>query len=94
MPKLNKVRAIALSERGVIAQGLIILLLLAGIGAGIYLVQHPQIFKPKATSENIDWVTSDNQDPDNCVTVNEKGETITACPKVKFRINVPIEVKQ
>lgn len=86
MPKFN--------ERGVIAQGLILLLLLAGIGAGIYLVQHPQIFKPKATSDNIEWVTSDNKDPDNCVTVNDKGEIIITCPKVKFRINVPEQVPQ
>ena len=81
MPKLN--------QRGVIAQGVILLLLLAGIGAGIYLVQHPQIFKPKASSDNIEWVNS-NGDPDNCVT----GPGTITCPKVKFKINVPVQVTQ
>lgn len=78
-----------LNQRGVVAQGLILLLLLAGIGAGIYLVQHPQIFKPKATGENIEWVSSSG-DPDNCVT----GSGTTTCSKVKFRINVPVQVPQ
>lgn len=83
MPRLN--------QRGVIAQGVILLLLLAGIGVGIYLVQHPQIFKPKASSEKVEWITSEN-DPDNCVTIKD-GKTVTTCTKVKFRINVPQQVQ-
>lgn len=88
MPKLN--------EQGVIAQGLILLLLLAGIGAGIYLVQHPQIFRPKADVKNVEWIQT-NQDPDNCVSVtgNDASKSATAsCPKVKFKINVQEVVAQ
>lgn len=81
-----------LNQRGVIAQALVLLLLLAGIGAGIYLVQHPQILRPKAGGEKINWVVS-GQDPNNCVTY-QNGATVTTCPKVKFQINVPTEVTQ
>lgn len=44
MPKLG--------EKGVIAQVLILLILAAGLIGGLYLVKHPQFFKPKATSAN------------------------------------------
>lgn len=37
---------------------LIILILLVGILGGLYLIQHPQIFKPKAYEANISQVTS------------------------------------
>lgn len=40
------------SQRGFIHL-LALVLLLIGIGIGIYLVQHPQIFKPKASESNI-----------------------------------------
>lgn len=83
MPRFN--------QQGVIAQALVVLLLLVGIGAGIYLVKHPQVFKPKASSEKVEWITSEN-DSDNCVTVKD-GKTVTTCPKVKFRINVPQQVQ-
>lgn len=43
---------ISLEQRG-IAQILVILILLAGIIAGVYLVQHPAIFKPKAYEVNL-----------------------------------------
>lgn len=75
------------NQKGII-HFLPLLLLLAGIIAGVYLVQQTQIFKPKATAENIEWVISD-QDPDNCVTYKD-GKKVTTCPKVKFKINVPI----
>lgn len=68
-----------------IAHILLIIILILGIIAGVYLVQKTQIFKPKASSQNIEWIKSDN-DPDNCVT--DKGAT---CPKVKFRINIGID---
>ncbi len=77
------------SERG-IAHILLIVLLLGGIAAGVYLVQKTQIFKPKASSDQVNWVIS-SQDPDNCVTTKD-GQTVTTCPKVKFRINVPTQV--
>lgn len=43
MPKLD--------ERGVIIQFLMLLIVAAGLVGGLYLVQHPQIFKPKAANE-------------------------------------------
>lgn len=79
MPRLN--------QSGLI-QYIVLLILIAGIAAGLYLVQRTQIFKPKATSQNIDWVISNN-DPDNCVTTNQEGKTVTTCPKVKFKVTAP-----
>src|SRR3989344_6210456 len=40
---------IKLGEKGIV-QVIILLVLLAGLGAGLYLSQHTQIFKPKATA--------------------------------------------
>ena len=39
-----------LSEQGIIANAMVVLVLLAGIGVGIYLVTHPTIFRSKASS--------------------------------------------
>ena len=87
MPRLN--------QKGVAAQLLILLLVAAGIGTGLYLVQHPQIFKPKAGGGNINWIQStNNPDPDNCVYTDQYGKTVTSCPKVKFQIYVPEVVSQ
>ena len=80
-----------LNQKGVIAQGLVLLLLLGGIAAGLYLVQHPQILRPKASSDKVEWVNSESGDPDNCITTKD-GKTVTTCPKVKFKINVPEQV--
>ena len=80
-----------LNSRG-IAHILLLVLLLVGIAAGVYLVQKTQIFKPKAGGGNMNWVVSQS-DPDNCV-IYKDGVTVTTCPKVKFQINVPVEVKQ
>lgn len=82
MPKLN--------SRGVI-QFIPLLLLLAGIIAGVYLVQKTQIFKPKAGGENIVWVVPEGEDPQNCVTLKD-GKYVITCPKAKFKILVPEEV--
>lgn len=82
MPKLN--------SRGVI-QFIPLLLLLAGIIAGVYLVQKTQIFKPKAGGENVEWVVPQGQDPENCVTTRD-GKKVITCPKAKFKILVPEEV--
>lgn len=80
-----------LNQKGVIAHFLLLLLLAAGIGVGVYLVTggNPLKLFTRATSDKIEWVKS-NGDPDNCVT--DKGTT--TCPKVKFRINVPEVVTQ
>lgn len=37
-----------MNQKGVIAHILLIIILVAGLIAGVYLVQHPQIFRPKA----------------------------------------------
>ena len=80
-----------LNQRGVIAHLFLILILGLGLVAGVYLIQHPQIFKPKATSEHVEWVQSNGDDPDNCVSFKD-GKQVTSCPKVKFKINVPVQV--
>ena len=91
MPKLNKVRAIALKEKGVVAPLILLMLLAVGIFAGVWLITNGNPLKlfSRATSDKIEWVKSDG-DPDNCIT--DKGTT--TCPKVKFRINVPTQVTQ
>lgn len=64
----------------------ILLLLILGLGiiAGVYLVQHPQIFKPKATAESIEFLTS------ACSTLKDNNKTLT-CPTVKFKLTSPLE---
>ena len=37
-----------MNQKGVIAHLILIIILAAGLIAGVYLVQHPQIFRPKA----------------------------------------------
>lgn len=83
MPRLN--------QKGVIAPVILLLLLLAGIFVGVWLITNGNPLKlfSKAASDKIEWVTSSG-DPDNCVT----GPGRTNCPKVKFRINVPVQVTQ
>ncbi len=56
MPKLNKQSLPTSNQKG-IAHLFLILLILAGIGVGLYLVQNPTIFNPKA----------DNQIPNNTI---------------------------
>lgn len=90
MNNLNQKGSPRFGEAGAI-QFIVILILLLGIIAGVYLVQKTQIFKPKAGGENIEWVIPNFQDPDNCVTTKD-GKTVTTCSKVKFRITVPTEV--
>lgn len=41
-------KVVRLSQKGIIAQVLILLLLAAGIGASVYLAKHPQILRPLA----------------------------------------------
>ncbi len=79
------------NEKGVIAPLVLLLILAAGIFAGVWLITNGNPLKlfSKASSDKIEWVKSSG-DPDNCVT--ERG-TIT-CPKVKFRINMPTQVTQ
>lgn len=42
-----------MNQKGVIAHIILIIILAIGLVAGLYLVQHPQIFKPKASSNPI-----------------------------------------
>lgn len=42
-----------MNQNGVIANILILIILGVGIVAGLYLIQHPQIFKPKAGGESL-----------------------------------------
>ena len=42
-----------MNQNGIIAQVILIIILAAGLVVGLYLVQHPQIFRPKASSNPI-----------------------------------------
>ncbi len=72
-----------------------LLLILIGIVAGVYLVQHPQIFKPKASGNIIEWQVPQplGSDPDNCITsVNPDNNYATAtCSKLKLKLNLPAQ---
>lgn len=86
MPKLN--------QKGVIAPIILLILLLAGIFVGVWLITNGNPLKlfSRASSDKIDWVISDN-DPDNCVTV-KNGQKVLTCPKVKFKVTVPQQVSE
>lgn len=82
-----------LNQKGVahILAILTFIILVAGLIAGLYLVQRTQIFKPKASSQDdIQWVISSG-DEDNCVSIDENKNIITTCKSVKFRINVGLD---
>ncbi len=90
MPKFLKL--LRLNQKGVIHL-IPLFLILIGIIAGVYLVQHPQIFKPKADAPTIQWVPrSSENDPDNCVTgVDQNGYAIAVCSKLKLKFNLPAQ---
>lgn len=83
MPKLN--------SKGIIAPVILLILLAAGIFAGVWLITNGNPLKlfSRAATDKIEWVKSSG-DPENCVT----GPGTTSCPKVKFRINVPTQITQ
>ncbi len=76
-----------MNQKG-IAHILLIIILIIGIIAGVYLVQRTQIFKPKAASQIVEWIPSQGLDSDNCVS----SQTSTTCTKVKFKIFGPGDV--
>lgn len=63
-----------------------LLLLLAGIIAGVYLVQKSgyQIFKPKAAQKNIEILAGD------CVKEKD-GKKVLTCEKFQFEVTSPLE---
>lgn len=71
------------NQKGV-AHIFFILILLAGIIAGVYLVQKTQVFKPKAAGENIEILDGD------CVKVKD-GKKILTCDKFQFKVISPLE---
>lgn len=79
MPKLLKWN----NQSGIVAI-IPLLLLLAGLGAGLYLVQNPQIFRPKASSTEVQLILKSN-DTSSCAEVKNGRETIT-CPSVKLKL--------
>lgn len=87
MPKLFKFLK---SERGVIHL-IPLFLILIGIVAGVYLVQHPQIFKPKATENAVKFSPASGKDTagENCKIYDEGKKT--NCPKVNLQFNTPNE---
>lgn len=62
-------------------------LILIGIAAGVYLVQHPTIFKPKASANIIEWQIGGEN---NCITSVDSNNYATAtCARIKFKLNLP-----
>ena len=74
------------SQNG-LAHILLILILLVGIIAGVFLVGKTQIFKPKATASSIEFL--DN----SCIKV-QNGTKVLTCEKVKFKLTSPLETGQ
>lgn len=87
MPKFLKL----LRDQSGVIHLIPLFLILIGIVAGVYLVQHPQIFKPKASSNIIEWQVGGS---DNCITSvnpdNNKYATAT-CSKLKLKFNLPAQ---
>lgn len=75
-----------------IAHIVLILLLLVGIVATVYLAQKTQIFKPKAASQSVQVQIEDWKDgTTDCRTYNEGGQIKTSCPAVRLNIHSPAE---
>lgn len=72
-----------LNQRGVIHL-IPLLLILVGIVAGVYLVQHPQIFKPKAAGESFEVLDGP------CVRVKD-GIKVLICDRFQFKLTSPLE---
>ncbi len=71
-----------MNQKG-LAHIILILILLVGIVAGVFLVGKTQIFKPKASAKNIVF-------SGDCVGSN-KSQANTTCPKVTIKFTSPID---
>lgn len=82
-----------LNQRGVIHL-IPLFLILAGIIAGVYLVQKEgfQLFKPKASAENVTWILK-SEDPDNSCVEVRGDRKITTCPTVEFNLVSSLETQ-
>ncbi len=87
MPKFLKL----LKNQSGIIHLIPLFLIVIGIIAGVYLVQNPAIFKPKASAPIIQWVLQSEDPANNCITsVNPDNNYVTAnCPKLKLKFNLP-----
>ncbi len=87
----------SLNQKGIIHL-IPLFLLLAGIIAGVYLVQHPQIFKPKASGENIKFEAADGKDSSgkDCRVYTDPADNKlkTTCPTVNIKFTSPLETNQ
>ncbi|MBI2018161.1 hypothetical protein HYS96_00465 [Candidatus Daviesbacteria bacterium] len=72
------------SQKGIVHLGLLILLLL-GLVAGVYLVQHPQIFKPKAGGGKV-WLIDDKG---NQLSPKDGGVYEVPSQEIRIYINQP-----
>ncbi len=73
-----------LNQKG-IAHLILIFILLTGIIAGVFLVGKQQIFKPRATGVNIEFL-------ENACTKLKEGDKVLICPKPKIKFISPLEV--
>lgn len=90
MPKFFKF--VKLNERGIVHL-IPLLLILVGIVAGVYLVSHPQIFRPKASAENVSWILKSEDPANSCVEVKD-GQNVATCPTVEFNLTSPLETNE
>ena len=75
------------SQKG-FAHIFLIILLLAGITSGVYLVQKNQIFKPKAAGEIFNWVIGN--DSNSCIrSIDSSNKATAVCQNIQFRLNLP-----
>ncbi len=72
-----------LNQKGIV-QIISIILLLAGLGAGLYLVSKTQVFRPQAAGKSIEIINND------CLDTSSTTRSLkTGCPKVKFKLTPP-----
>lgn len=81
-----------LNQKG-IAHIFLILVLLVGIIATVFLASKTQIFKPRASAENVTWILKSTDPENSCVEVKD-GKEVATCPTVKFNLISPLETNQ
>lgn len=74
-----------LNQKG-FAQVLILIILVAGLGAGLFLVKNPQIFRPRATANPIIFKSSTGA----TLPVNANDIPQTISPAVKVELISPL----
>lgn len=82
-----------LNQKGVIAPIILLILLAAGIFAGVWLITNGDPLKlfSKAGGGYVEFLGSD-QDQKSCIKIQD-GRRVIICPTVKFKITVPTTIE-